>query len=112
MCSDLDVGLTASDWLTLKQTVLPPTRDDEDSSKSGGTNGGNEEMNNMVVLGDFLSELQSLRRGLGGKGERRSSRGTPEVRFIDILSLNNTKLAVNIPKLIKIIDYISIENKI
>ena len=83
MCSDLDVGLTASDWLTLKQTVLPPTGDDEDSSKSGGTNGGNEEMNNMVVLGDFLSELQSLRRGLGGKGERRSSRGTPEVRFID-----------------------------
>ena len=45
----------------------------------GGAGGGEEET--MVVLGDFLSELQSLRRGKGGGVGRRGSRGTPEVRF-------------------------------
>ena len=32
-----------------------------------------------VVLGDFLSELQSLRRRRGDRKEKGSSRNTPEV---------------------------------
>ena len=73
MCSDLDVGLTASDWSTLRQTVLPTSQEEGEGEEDGGSKSGEE---TLVVLGDFLSELQSLRRGKG----RRGSRGTPEVR--------------------------------
>ena len=70
----MDVGLTASDWSTLRQTVLPTSQEEGEGEEDGGSKSGEE---TLVVLGDFLSELQSLRRGKG----RRGSRGTPEVRI-------------------------------
>ena len=69
MCTNLDVGLIASDWTRLKKILLEGRRRGEGERRRG---------DEYVVLGDFLSELQALRRGKRGR-HLNNSRETPEV---------------------------------
>ncbi|XP_023331320.1 uncharacterized protein LOC111703570, partial [Eurytemora carolleeae] len=68
VCTNLDVGLIASDWTRLKKILLEGRRRGEGERRRG---------DEYVVLGDFLSELQALRRGKRGR-HLNNSRETPE----------------------------------
>ena len=63
------MGLIASDWTRLKKILLEGRRRGEGERRRG---------DEYVVLGDFLSELQALRRGKRGR-HLNNSRETPEV---------------------------------
>jgi hypothetical protein len=80
VCSELDVGLSPSDWSRLRRLLLGV----------GGLETGGEatERGQLVVLGDFLSELQALRRGQRtDKTTSSRSRNTPEVCTVSVGSL-------------------------
>jgi hypothetical protein len=71
VCSELDVGLSKVDWLRLRRLLL------------GGPDGGDAsaaDPENLVILGDFLSELQALRRGQRRENTASRARNTPEVK--------------------------------
>jgi hypothetical protein len=72
VCSELDVGLSKVDWLRLRRLLL------------GGPDGGDAsaaDPENLVILGDFLSELQALRRGQRRENTTSRARNTPEVKI-------------------------------
>jgi hypothetical protein len=65
------VGLSKVDWLRLRRLLL------------GGPDGGDAtaaDPENLVILGDFLSELQALRRGQRRENTASRARNTPEVK--------------------------------
>ena len=64
----------ASDWTRLKKILLEGRRRGDGECRRVDGRRGDE----YVVLGDFLSELQALRRGKRGR-DSNNSRETPEV---------------------------------
>ncbi len=73
VCSELDVGLSKVDWLRLRRLLL------------GSPDGGDAlaaDPENLVILGDFLSELQALRRGQRRENIASRARNTPEVKVL------------------------------
>ena len=77
------MGLTTADWLRLRRLLLGTTG--EAAERGGGQ---------LVILGDFLSELQALRRGQRRTGDKTArSRNTPEV--YEYAWTNKAKFAIN-----------------
>jgi hypothetical protein len=66
------VGLSKVDWLRLRRLLLGGPDDGGDASAS--------DPENLVILGDFLSELQALRRGQRRENTASRARNTPEVK--------------------------------
>jgi hypothetical protein len=60
VCSELDVGLTTTDWLRLRRLLLGGGSGG-DVTSAAGRGQLQQQQQQLVVLGDFLSELQVKR---------------------------------------------------